>query len=319
MKKTSKTTLTSGVRHTDNSLVFFGSGPVAAESLKLLLKSFNIEAVITKPRLAHHRGNTPVVDLCEQHNLTFYTPSNKQELSDLFTTINLKSQIGIVIDYGIIINNDVIDFFPLGIVNSHFSLLPEWRGADPISFSILSGQPKTGVSLMIIEPTLDTGKLIAQKSMPIESDETTASLTSKLIHLSDELLNSYLPRYISGEITPRRQPHPDRATYSRKLTKEDGVLDWNKTAAQLEREIRAFIDWPKSRTTLTDKDVVITKAHTTPTVAMGQKPGDITVVPETKMIGIATTSGTLWIDRLKPAGKNEMTGEAFLAGHRNLL
>ncbi len=299
--------------------MFFGSGPVAAESLSLLLDKFEIEAVITKPRLPHHRGDTPVVDLCIERNLPFYTPLNKQELSELFTTVSLNSQIGVVIDYGIIINNDVIDFFPLGIVNSHFSLLPEWRGADPISFSILSGQLKTGVSLMIIEPTLDTGKLIAQKSMPINPDDTTPSLTTKLIRLSDKLLGDYLPGYISGNITPRRQPHPDRATYSRKLTKDDGILDWSKPAVQLEREIRAFIEWPKSRTTIAGKDVVITKAHTTPTVGAGQKPGDITLVSEIKEFGVATSSGTLWIDRIKPAGKNEMTGKAFLAGHRNLL
>ncbi|MBP7807462.1 methionyl-tRNA formyltransferase [Candidatus Saccharibacteria bacterium] len=319
MKKPSKTTKTSGTKPFKDSVVFFGSGPVAAESLNLLLDQFEIEAVITKPRLPHHRGDTPVVDLCVERGLAFYTPANKQELSELFTTISLDSQIGVVIDYGIIINNDVIEFFTLGIVNSHFSLLPEWRGADPISFSILSGQPKTGVSLMIIEPTLDTGKLIAQKSMPIDPDDTTPSLTTKLIRLSDKLLGDYLPGYISGNITPRRQPHPNRATYSRKLTKDDGVLDWSKPAEQLEREIRAFIDWPKSRTTLAGKDVVITQAHATPTVGADQKPGDITVVPETKTLGIATSSGTLWIDRLKPAGKNEMTGEAFLAGHRNQL
>lgn len=301
------------------SVVFFGSGPVAARSLKLLADHCTIEAVITKPRQVHHHGDVPVLELCEQRAYKTHTPENKQELSDLFTTESFSSPVGIVIDYGIIINNDVIEYFPRGIVNSHFSLLPEWRGADPITFSILSGQPKTGVSLMLIEPALDTGKILVQKSLPIDANETTDSLTDKLIHLSDTLLRSYLSRYLTGEVKPRSQPHPDRATYSRKLTKDDGILDWNKPAEQLEREIRAFHGWPKSRTTLAGKDVVITAAHAVPSVGNDQKPGDITIVPETKEFGIVTASGTLWIDRLKPAGKNEMTSEAFLAGHRHLL
>lgn len=301
------------------SVVFFGSGPVAAKSLELLTHHCHIEAVITKPRAVHHRGSVPVLELCEQLSLPHFLPANKQELSDLFTTKSFSSSVGIVIDYGIIINNDVIESFPMGIVNSHFSLLPEWRGADPITFSILSGQAKTGVSLMVIEPTLDTGKLITQRTLPIATDETTGSLTNKLIDLSDTLLRDYLPRYLSGEITPRAQPHPDRATYSRKLTKEDGILDWQKPADQLEREIRAFLDWPKSRTTIAGKDVVITKAHAVASIGADQKPGDIIVVPESKEFGITASSGTLWIDRLTPAGKKEMTGEAFLAGHRHLL
>jgi methionyl-tRNA formyltransferase len=301
------------------SVVFFGSGPVAAKSLTLLLDAFTVEAVITKPRPPHHRGDTPVVDICEERGLLYYTPINKQELSEFFTTITFSSQVGIVIDYGIIIAKDVIDYFPLGIVNSHFSLLPEWRGADPISFAILSGQKKTGVSVMIIEPTLDTGKLIVQKSLTITDSETTPSLTERLIQLSNELLGTHLESYMQGDIKPRSQPHPDRATFSRKLTKEDGIINWSKPAEQIEREIRAYIDWPKSRTTIAGKDVVISKAHTSPTVSAGQKPGDVSIVPETKMLGVATSSGTLWIDRLKPAGKKEMTAEAFLAGHKHLL
>ena len=132
-------------------LVFFGSGPVAAASLKKLAKHFVIEAVITKPQPAHHREPFPVLALAEELGLRTLTPNSKQELSDLFSTKPVKSKLGVVIDYGFIINQDVIDSFPHGIVNSHFSLLPEWRGADPISFSILSGQQKTGVSLMVID------------------------------------------------------------------------------------------------------------------------------------------------------------------------
>src|SRR5690606_13683876 len=117
------------------------------------------------------------------------------------------------------------------------------------------------VSLMLIEPSLDTGKILTQKSLRIESDETTPTLTEKLINLSNLLLEEYVPLYLSGKIKPRQQPHPDRATYSRKLTKEDGILNPEKPAATLEREIRAFIEWPRSRMKFREHTIIVTKAH----------------------------------------------------------
>ncbi len=120
----------------------------------------------------------------------------------------------------------VIDAFPLGIINSHFSLLPHLRGADPITWSIANGDEKTGVSLMLVDTGLDTGKLITSRSLALDGTETTPSLTDKLITLSDELLQEYIPRYLAGDVSPRAQPHPDRATYARKLTKDDGRIDW---------------------------------------------------------------------------------------------
>jgi methionyl-tRNA formyltransferase len=297
------------------TVVFFGSGPVAAQSLALLAHDFKIEAVITKPKPEHHRGDFPVLSLAQQLDLNVLTPTNKKELSELFATKPLTSRIGVVIDYGIIISQDVIDYFPLGIVNSHFSLLPEWRGADPITFAILSGQPKTGVSLMLIDAGLDTGKLIAQKMLHIAPDETTPTLTAKLIALSHEMLSNYLPEYVAGSIKPRSQPHPNRATYSRKLTKEDGVIDWTKPAAEIEREIRAFIEWPKSHTELAGKEVIITKAYVVPSTSANAKPGEVTIVPEARAIAVTTGQGSLWIQQLKPAGKKEMSAGEFLRGY----
>lgn len=300
MKKTSRTTKTSGKL----SVVFFGSGPVASKSLRLLAQDFEIEAIVTKPTTVKEMSAS-VKGTC------VYSVNNKNELDDLILARPFESKLGVLIDFGIIVSQTVIDYFPLGIVNSHFSLLPQWRGADPITFAILSGQTKTGVSLMLIDAGMDTGKLIGQKTLPLSGTETTPVLTDKLIQLSYEMLLGYLPRYVSGEVKPRRQPHPDRTTYSRKLTKEDGIIDWNKPAEQIEREIRAFVDWPKSRTMLAGKDVVITKAH----VAKRQStPGDVIV--ENKKIVVGCGKDALIIDKLKPAGKNEMAAEAFLAGHR---
>ena len=304
------------MKKTSETVVFFGSGPVAAKCLELLNKDFLVEAVITKPKPEHHRGDFPVLTIAEKLKLKVFAPSSKKELSELFTKNPVMSRLGIVIDYGIIIAADVIDQFPLGIVNSHFSLLPRWRGADPISFAILEGDAKTGVSLMVIDEGMDTGKLITRRVWHIKPKTTTPELTEQLIVLSHELLTKYLPLYIEGGIKPHAQPHPARATYSRKLTKEDGVIDWHKSAQEIEREIRAFIEWPKSQTVLGDIPVTITAAHVVP-VSSG-KPGEIEVINKT-ILAIHCGTGYLCIDTLKPSGKKQMPADAFLAGYSKRL
>ncbi len=303
------------MKKTLKPIVFFGSGPVAAESLQLLAKDFSIEAVITKPRPKHHKGPVPVIDTAQALAIPFYTVQNKQALDELVAKKPVKSDLAVLIDFGIIVSQNVIDYFPFGIVNSHFSLLPRWRGADPISFALLSGDAKTGVSLMLIDAGMDTGKLLTQKTLHIPASITTPELTKLLIQLSHQLLVEYLPKYMNEEIKPKAQPHPDRATYSRKLTKQDGLIDWHKPAEQIEREIRAFMGWPGSRTTLLGKEVIITKAYTVASVGIDDKPGDITVTPEASALSVATSNGSLWIEKLKPAGKNEMTIKEFLSGY----
>ncbi|MGZ6004729.1 MAG: methionyl-tRNA formyltransferase [Candidatus Saccharimonadales bacterium] len=306
MTKKSKLTMASGTE----PIVFFGSGPVAAKALRLLAKNFTIEAVVTKPKPGHHRDEFPVLATAEELRLKVLEVSDKKSLSDLFAGKPVNGRIGVVIDFGIIIPQSVINYFEIGIVNSHFSLLPRWRGADPISFAILSGDAKTGVSLMVIDAGLDTGKLITQKSLKIAADDTTPSLTEKLIDLSNLLLTVYLPKYITGDIKPHNQPHSDRATYSRKLSKNDSIIDWNKPAEQIEREIRAYLDWPKSHTKLGDTDVVITKAHV---VGKSGSAGQISI--ENRQLVVSTGNNALLIDKLKPTGKSEMTGSSFVNGY----
>lgn len=288
-----------------NKIVFFGSGPVAAESLRLLLAHQEIEAVITKPATVREMAAV-AKDTC------VHSVNTREDLDTLIATDAFEANLGVLIDFGIIVSQAVIDSFTFGIINSHFSLLPEWRGADPITFSILSGQQKTGVSIMLIDTGMDTGKLLAQAPLSIGKDETTPTLTEKLIPLSDQLLQETIPLYLQGKILPHEQPDQDSATYSRKLTKSDGVLDFTKPAEQLEREIRAFIDWPKSRTQIAGKDVIVLAA-TVDKKYSGQ-PGTVCKT-EDKKIGIQTNDGALIIEALKPAGKNAMSSEAFLAGY----
>lgn len=300
------------------AVVFFGSGPVAAKSLELLAKHTSIEAVITKPRPPHHKGDVPVLTVAKKLDLPVQTVANKQELDKLIAASQLKSKLAILIDFGIIVSQKVIDYFPLGIINSHFSLLPRWRGADPITFAILEGDTKTGVSLMLIDVGMDTGKLLTQKTFHLPGNITTPELTEELIKLSDSLLTKYVPRYVSGSVKPHNQPHPDRATYSRKLTKTDGIIDWNKPAIEIEREIRAFYGWPGSRATLFGKDVIITQAYTVPSTAPEAQPGDVSVIKEAGTLAVVSSNGSLVIQKLKPAGKREMTTKEFIAGLRGL-
>lgn len=294
-------------------IVFFGSGPVAARSLELLTQDFDIEAVITKPQPPHHKEVFPVLYLAKKLGLKVFTPNGKSELSDLFATKPVKSRLGVVIDYGFIIGNDVIDYFPLGIINSHFSLLPKWRGADPITFSILSGDDEAGVSLMLIVEKMDEGPLLSQEKLALNPNITTPKLTDQLIDLSNQMLKRDLPRYLAGEIKPYEQSS-EGVSYSRKFTKEDGVIDWNKPAEQVEREIRAFVEWPKSRTVIGNKEVIITKAKV---IESAGKPGSIEV--KNKELAVYCGKQALLIERLKPAGKKEMTIEAFLAGYKDRL
>lgn len=291
-------------------LVFFGTGPVAAKSLELLAQNFTIEAVVTKPKPAHHRGSFPVLDMVEKLGLKAYCVSNKAELSVLMTTKPFRSSLGVLIDFGIIVAPDTIDYFPLGIVNSHFSLLPEWRGADPITFAVLSGQKQTGVSLMLLVEAMDEGPLLAQSEFALSPKVTTPTLTDELIDLSNAMLREILPLYIRGGIRPYDQPDYPPKSYSRKLTKNDGLIDWNKPADQIEREIRAFIGWPQSRTTLANKEVIITSAQV---VSATGKSGSAEVVD--KQLLVYAAHQALRIDRLKPVGKSEMTAQAFLAGN----
>lgn len=291
------------MKNSSTTVVFFGSGPVAAESLDFLAQHFRIEAVITKARAPHHKHDAPVEKLVSKLGLPIFFANTKQELDNLIFKNKFTSPIGIVVDYGVIISSQVINYFNFGIVNSHFSILPEFRGADPITFSLLSGQKTTGVSLMVIDQNLDTGNLIIQKEIQIEKDETNPSLTKKLINLSNNLLLEYIPKYLNNEITLFEQPNQEQATYSQKISKQDdGYINEKLSAEQNERRIRAFLEWPGSRITYGEKNLIIKKAH-------------VANEPCTKLDVLCNDNRYLVIDELiAPSGK-KMTATAFLNGN----
>lgn len=300
-----------------SNLVFFGSGPVAAASLDYLARHFEIEAVVTKPLPEWHRGSAPVLEMAQKRGWKIYTPQNKNQLDAIINNTNFSSQCGVVVDFGIIVSKKVIDTFAKGIINSHFSLLPEWRGADPITFSILSGQPTTGVSLMLINEGLDEGQLLATEEFTIPEDMTTPDLTHKLVDISNHLLLKIIPVYLQGKITPWAQAANTPPTYSRKLKKEDGNIDWNKTAIKIERHIRAFIGWPQSTGVLTlpnnkKLSVIIAKAKLA-TIDVKITPGFVNY--QTGHLLVGTSAGNLEILRLKIPGKREISSSEFARGY----
>lgn len=292
-----------------SKIVFFGSGPVAARSLAALADDFDIEAAITKPST-----KSMISEALGKASSKIYTVSNKAELDELITRQNLVSRAGVIVDFGIIVSRQVIDSFPLGIVNSHFSLLPQWRGADPISSAILSGQPETGVSLMLIDEKLDEGPLLAQKRLTIQSKVTTPELTDHLIELSNQMLAEYLPNYLAASVKPLPQDMSTPVSYSRKLTKEDGEIDWQKPADQIEREVRAYIDWPKSYTTLSGIELIILEAEVS---NESGEPGKYRLTKSDLVVFCGRDA--LRLRRIQPAGKKEMPIQSFLAGYKDRL
>jgi methionyl-tRNA formyltransferase len=286
-----------------SKIVFFGSGPVASATLEALLPHFSFEAIITKPRPPHHRGNVPVLDFAAAHSLPVHTPQNKAELTQLFQQTSFSSPMGLVVDYGIIISKSVIDAFQKGILNSHFSLLPDWRGADPITFAVLSGQHETGVSLMLINEKMDEGELIAQQKYTLPADITTPKLTEELVALSANMLIACIPKYLAGELAPYSQPSTP-PSYSRRLVKEDGLIDLKKPAAQLEREVRAFRGWPKSRLEVFSHDVIITKAR----VAQNENDGQL-------VVAAGDNTYLEILELIAPSGRT-MSGADFLRGYK---
>jgi methionyl-tRNA formyltransferase len=292
-----------------NNLVFFGTGPVAAKSLEALSGSFDISLVVTKPKPKHHKYIAPVEEMVRKKGYKICFAGTTEEIDNQVDILKPASEIAIVIDFGVIISAKTMDYFRLGIINSHFSLLPRWRGADPITYSILNGDEQTGVSLMKIVERLDEGPLLIQKSLTMDKKINQITLTDELVKLSNAALIEYLPRYISGELVPKPQS-VENISYSKKISKKDGNISWNKPARQLEREIRAYAGWPKSRATINKTDCIIIDGEVAKTEG---KPGNITVKKDVLLVGCGV--GSLLIKRLQPAGKKPMSAGEFIRGY----
>ncbi len=215
----------------------------------------------------------------------------------------------VVAAYGQILPQSLLDIPKNGSLNVHASLLPRWRGAAPIQAAILHGDEQSGVTIMQMDAGLDTGPILSQQSIKVAADETGGSLTKRLSRIGADLLVETIPQLLSGEIGAAPQDNA-LATHAPMLKKRDGELDLEATAEQLARQIRAFEPWPGSFIMWGDRRLVIKRAHAA--LLNATATGKVTMVDNVP--ALATHEGVLVLDVIQPAGKREMSGEAFVRG-----
>ena len=234
--------------------------------------------------------------------------------------IEIKTQLksfgavaGILAAYGKMVPDEIIDIFPRGVVNIHPSLLPLHRGSTPIESVILDGSNETGVSLMQLVKAMDGGPVYAQESLKLAGKETKQELSDKLANMGAKMLIKHLPAILAKKLKPTPQ-NDDNATYDQLITKLNGAIDWNQRAEQIERQIRAYAGWPGPRSEILGKDVIIVQAEVTDKTGV---PGEVLKID--KQLVVCCGEKAIHILNLRPAGKQNMTGQAFLAGYGKKL
>ncbi len=298
---------------TRDKLVFFGTDAFSVPSLiRLIAEGWPIAAVVTKPDSHTGRGRVltePAVKrLATAKGIPVFQPIAVASIvPDL---AKLKPVVGVVVAYGKIIPNSVLELFPKGLINVHASLLPKYRGSSPIEAAILNGDDRTGVTLMQIDHGLDTGPTYASSTFQLAGTETRPDLYERLAEMGAELLATRLGSILDDALVPLPQDN-SQAVKVALLHKQDGMIDWKKPALRLEREIRAHLGWPGSFTNLLGCDMTITQAHVLPRQG---RPGQAYKTGSGEL-AVYCSHDSLVLDRIKPAGKREMTGPEFLAGH----
>lgn len=293
-------------------LVFFGSDDFSLPSLQALHRDgYDIVLVVTKAPPSNHSGRqstiAPVYEWAQSQRLPLATPEHLDE--DFLDQLDkAKAEYAVLASYGKILPASVLGRFK-AIINVHPSLLPRWRGPSPIEAAILAGDQATGVSLMQLSQDMDAGPVYAQVKVNLSGKEDQATLTSSLAELGAKFLSEQLPLILNGQCKGRPQ-EISAATYCHLIKKTDGLINWQEPAELIERKVRAYRVWPKTSTQLYDVDVIITKAHL---AARRGSPGEVF---QTKSgIGVMTSDNALIIERLKPAGKSEMSSSEFLRGY----
>lgn len=300
-----------------NKVIFFGNerlgtglGTTAPVLRSLISEGYEIAAVVVAQSEIQKSRNTRVLeveDVANAHNIPVLAPVHLNDIKEDLIKMNAKA--GVLIAYGKLIPKHIIDIFPRGIVNIHPSLLPLHRGPIPIESVILNNEKETGVSLMKLIDKMDSGPIYAQAKITLTGREYKDELAAKLIDLGAKLLIENLPHILNGSLEGIQQKDV-LATYDELIKKEDGELNFNKPATELERQIRAYVGWPRSRTKIGAKDIIVTRAHH---ADIDGTPG--TLYFEGDIFGVHCQKGTLILDKLIPAGKGEMTSREFLLGY----
>ncbi len=296
--------------NTSKTIVFFGNERLVSGLEKtdapvlrgLLAHAYDIKAIVShhsNSKSRTYRG-LEVAEIGESHNIPVLLPQRPTEI--IAQLAAYRAEIGILVAYGRIIPQSIINLFPKGIVNIHPSLLPKYRGPTPIESAIVAGDSHTGVSIMQLMAGMDTGPIYGQTTVKLHDHETKFDIYDKLSRQGTELLLTLLPRILDGSLQPVPQDG-SQATYTQLLNKTDAQLDLTiLTAAQAERRVRAYLRFPKSKFSILGNDIIITKAH----VSSHQK---------TPLDLICRDGAFLSVDELIAPSGRHMSTEAFLRGY----
>ncbi|QWT42303.1 methionyl-tRNA formyltransferase [Dickeya dadantii] len=299
-------------------IIFAGTPDFAAQHLAGLLSSeHEVVGVFTQPDRPAGRGNkltpSPVKVLAEQHAIPVFQPKSLRPVENQQLVAELGADVMVVVAYGLILPQAVLDMPRLGCINVHGSLLPRWRGAAPIQRALWAGDTQTGITIMQMDAGLDTGAMLHKIDCPILPDDTSATLYDKLAKLGPQGLMETLAQLSASQATAEAQDD-SLATYAEKLSKEEARLNWQLSAKQLERCIRAFNPWPVSYFLIEEQPVKVWKAEVLNTLHQ-QQPGTI-LAADKDGIRIATADGVLNIQILQPSGKKSMSAQDLLNSRR---
>lgn len=295
-------------------IVFMGSPEFSVPILEGLADNYKVVGVVTQPDRPSGRGQvmTPpaVKELAVKLGLPVMQPMKLKVPEAFEQLITWQPDMIVVAAFGQILRQNVLDLPPLGCINVHASYLPRWRGAAPIQAAILAGDAFTGVSIMRMDAGVDTGPVYKQATETIRDDDTADSLSNRLSLLGKITLLSVLPEIIFGKCSAQPQEE-NRATYASMLKKEDGLLDWNLTAVELERKVRAFNDWPGTFMFYKGQLLKVRSAAVQP--GRNETPGKHVILQGNP--AVMTASGALILLEVQPAGKKWMAGKDFINGN----
>ena len=301
---------------TKTNIVFFGTHTFAATILQGLIDSglFDIQLVITQPDRPVGRKQelqkSSVKLLAEKYNLKLAQPKSLKTFN--FTNFKNFINLGVVAQYGLIIPQRVLDLPKNGIINVHTSLLPRYRGASPIQTVLMNGETQTGVTIMKMDAGLDTGPIILQKSLNIAQNDTYTTLDQKMAKIAILGLLEAIPEYISGALQPVPQDN-SKATITKQLTREDGRVDWQKTAREIYNQWRGLTPWPGVWTMLGDKRVKLLKIK-----PISKNIDRGSVISDQNCLLIGCDKGAIEIEELQVEGKNKQTAREFINGYKKI-
>ena len=303
-------------------IVYLGTPDFAVPGLQALIDhpNFEVVGVVTQPDRPAGRGQklrqSPVKQAAEAADLPIFQPPTLREDAAVDHIKAWKPDVLVVAAFGQILRQPVLELAPFGSINVHASLLPRWRGAAPIQYAIHAGDDQTGITIMKMDAGLDTGPMLRQQAIPIEPDETGATLHDKLAQLGAELLPPTLLDYLSGEIVPQPQPE-EGVSLAPSLKKAAGEIDWAQSAIEIDRKVRAYTPWPGTFSYLDGKMLKVISGKTHPDFSQPTQPG--TLILEDNLLMVQTGQGSYQLDELQPAGKKRMSAQAFLAGRPDVI